>query len=403
MISIFNLFKKDDARKGQHPILRVLYFSVLIAVVVAPISTRRVFAESLKNTVQIYIDGKTLNVATSATTVEGAILDTGHTLDVKDIVEPGLSTEITDGFKINVYRASLVTVKDRGFSAAIKTAQRTPEAIAKEAGRPMLPEDRAELRKTQLSAEDLNPGGVLEIDRADRVKFNLYGVVSEYRTQAETVQQFLDQNKISLQPGDSLVQNPADKISDGSEVTIQNDAKEVVVVEEEIVMPVETIKDINKDTDYKMIQTAGSAGSKSVTYEIAKQNGKEISRTKVNEVVIKEAVKQVVVVGAKVAVAPAPVGGSLTEWMAQAGIAQSDWGYASSIIARESGGNYLAQNRSSGAYGLCQALPGTKMATAGADWRTNPVTQLRWCSSYAHSRYGSWAASYTFWKSHHWW
>lgn len=61
---------------------------------------------------------------------------------------------------------------------------------------------------------------------------------------------------------------------------------------------------------------------------------------------------------------------------------------AAEIIAHESGGNPEAENPS-GAYGLPQSLPGSKMASAGADWATNPVTQLRWQLGYADETYGS--------------
>jgi len=56
---------------------------------------------------------------------------------------------------------------------------------------------------------------------------------------------------------------------------------------------------------------------------------------------------------------------------------------------RESGWNYRAENRSSGAYGIPQALPGTKMAKFGDDWRTNPATQIKWGLDYIEGRYNS--------------
>jgi murein DD-endopeptidase MepM/ murein hydrolase activator NlpD len=56
---------------------------------------------------------------------------------------------------------------------------------------------------------------------------------------------------------------------------------------------------------------------------------------------------------------------------------------------RESGWNYRANNPSSSAYGIPQALPGSKMASAGADWRTNPATQIRWGLGYIRARYGT--------------
>ncbi len=66
---------------------------------------------------------------------------------------------------------------------------------------------------------------------------------------------------------------------------------------------------------------------------------------------------------------------------------------------RESGWNAFAMNKSSGAYGIPQALPGTKMASAGADWATNPATQITWGLGYITGRYstpcGAWQASET--------
>lgn len=95
--------------------------------------------------------------------------------------------------------------------------------------------------------------------------------------------------------------------------------------------------------------------------------------------------------------------GSKADWMRAAGISDSDFGYVDYIISHESGWNYHAVNRSSGAYGLPQSLPAGKLASAGADWRDNPVTQLRWANNYAVGRYGSWEAAYHFWTVNRWW
>ncbi|MFI9270594.1 lytic transglycosylase domain-containing protein [Kitasatospora sp. NPDC052896] len=74
----------------------------------------------------------------------------------------------------------------------------------------------------------------------------------------------------------------------------------------------------------------------------------------------------------------------------------------SNIVTRESGWNYQATNAGSGAYGLVQALPGSKMASAGADWRTNPATQIKWGLGYMNSRYGSPCDAWSFWQAHSW-
>ncbi|MGF2948136.1 aggregation-promoting factor C-terminal-like domain-containing protein [Microbacterium alcoholitolerans] len=92
-------------------------------------------------------------------------------------------------------------------------------------------------------------------------------------------------------------------------------------------------------------------------------------------------------------------GGSKEDWMTAAGIAQGDWGYVDYIVSRESGWNPNATNKSSGACGLVQALPCSKVPGNGY----NPVDNLRWGNGYAVGRYGSWAAAYNFWTRNHWW
>ncbi|MER5543271.1 aggregation-promoting factor C-terminal-like domain-containing protein [Streptomyces sp. NPDC001118] len=71
----------------------------------------------------------------------------------------------------------------------------------------------------------------------------------------------------------------------------------------------------------------------------------------------------------------------------------------SNIVDHESTWNYQAVNASSGAYGLVQALPAGKMASAGADWRTNPATQIKWGLSYMNDRYGSPCDAWSYWQA----
>jgi flagellar biosynthesis GTPase FlhF len=74
----------------------------------------------------------------------------------------------------------------------------------------------------------------------------------------------------------------------------------------------------------------------------------------------------------------------------------------SNIVNHESSWNYRATNAASGAYGLVQALPGSKMASAGADWQTNPATQIKWGLNYMDSRYGSPCGAWSFWQANNW-
>jgi hypothetical protein len=86
-----------------------------------------------------------------------------------------------------------------------------------------------------------------------------------------------------------------------------------------------------------------------------------------------------------------------------------DWGFEldqmpclERLWTKESGWNHRAVNRSSGAYGIPQALPGDKMAAYGQDWQTNPVTQIKWGLNYIENRYRTPCGAWAFFQSHNW-
>ena len=72
------------------------------------------------------------------------------------------------------------------------------------------------------------------------------------------------------------------------------------------------------------------------------------------------------------------------------------------IYSRESGWRYNAENAESGAYGIPQALPGYKMASAGPDWQTNVTTQIKWGLGYIQQRYGTPCGAWSFWEANGW-
>ena len=96
-----------------------------------------------------------------------------------------------------------------------------------------------------------------------------------------------------------------------------------------------------------------------------------------------------------------PTGGH-QNWMKQAGFSPSEYAAIDYIVNHESSWNPQAVNPSSGAYGLPQSLPASKLASAGSDWRTNPITQLKWMRNYVNERYGGANGALSFWKAHNW-
>jgi len=84
------------------------------------------------------------------------------------------------------------------------------------------------------------------------------------------------------------------------------------------------------------------------------------------------------------------------------GYGDDEYSCFNNIIIRESKWRIDATNPRSGAYGIPQALPGSKMASAGSDWRTNPATQIIWSLGYMKDRYGSPCAAWSFKRSRGW-
>ena len=97
-----------------------------------------------------------------------------------------------------------------------------------------------------------------------------------------------------------------------------------------------------------------------------------------------------------------------SQWYAkQAAAIRYGWGprqfrALKTLWFRESSWNHKAVNPSSGAWGIPQSLPASKMRTHGKDYRTNPETQIDWGLDYIKERYGSPVKAWAFWQRHHW-
>jgi len=81
------------------------------------------------------------------------------------------------------------------------------------------------------------------------------------------------------------------------------------------------------------------------------------------------------------------------------GFGESQFACLDSLWTRESHWNYKAHNYRSGAHGIAQALPAEKMSVVGTDWRTNPVTQIRWGIRYITMRYDTPCKAWSYFKA----
>ncbi|WP_307682380.1 aggregation-promoting factor C-terminal-like domain-containing protein [Trueperella bonasi] len=196
-------------------------------------------------------------------------------------------------------------------------------------------------------------------------------------------------------------------------VTIVRVTTESVIEEFAAEHQTERIEDPNLPKGEEEVETAGVAGSGTRNYQVTYRDGEESSRVLLIETVAAEPVTEVIRVGtqeqapapsgaasghggggqvAPPPAAPVPAGSSrqiAQGMLASYGWGMDQWSCLDALWQRESNWNHTAMNPSSGAYGIPQSLPGSKMASAGADWQTNPATQIRWGLGYIQGRYGS--------------
>jgi uncharacterized protein YabE (DUF348 family) len=349
----------------------------------------------------------------NAATVGDALKQEGITLDSHDVVEPAASQPlVASEYQVNIYRARPVTVVDGPIREKIDTAYQTVDQIAKDAGITLYPEDETTLSQSDDLLAD-GPGLELTITRATAFNFTLYGTTSVARTQGKTVGEMLSQKGITLGANDKVSVPLTTPITADMSVQVWREGTQTITVTEPITFDTQTIQDADQDVSYKAVQTPGVNGSKNVTYTVDIRDGQEVSRTAIASIVLTQPTTEIDVIGTKLAPG-ANVSADQVSIMTQAGIAASDQGYVAYIVSHEGGwcavrwqGDATCIDHGSApatlGYGLVQATPGIKMASAGADWLTNPVTQLEWASSYAVARYGGWYGAYTHWVANHNW
>jgi len=266
--------------------------------------------------------------------------------------------------------------------------------------------------------------GVSDTYLAEGAKFVTFyddGAKLTVRTEAKTVQEALARAGVAINSGDTVepsldTEINADNffiniyrarpvvVKDGKVIkylmTASYDSRAIVeTIEEEIPFTERTEKDPGLDKGVSEVRQLGEVGVKRVSYNILYIDNVEVSRELVSEEVIKAPVERVVAVGAKKSIPPEWE--TCASWARQAGVSEADLSAALDLIYHESGCRVDAAN-ASGAYGIPQALPGSKMASIAADWETNPVTQIKWMIGYVNGRYGGWSQALNYWYTYGW-
>jgi hypothetical protein len=176
-------------------------------------------------------------------------------------------------------------------------------------------------------------------------------------------------------------------------LSIWRNGKQTKTVKEKIDFETELIQDTDRAVGYRKVDKPGVAGEKMVTYEIVMRDGREVSRKVIQTVVTKKPKEQVETIGAKMPTPTNPTEAQALgkQMMLAAGFGESQWPCLYNLWNEESGWTTTAANPS-GAYGIPQALPGSKM---GAGWQTDARVQINWGLGYIKGRYGTPCGAYS--------
>lgn len=245
------------------------------------------------------------------------------------------------------------------------------------------------------------------------------------------VSDILDENHIVLDADENVYPKLYEEINDNKTIRISYEEinytevaeEETTITKEEILnaygtivekliteqetIPYETItkEASGEGTKVNKVVQNGRDGLKEVTYKVKYQNDEEIERVEISSEIIREPVDKIVEVNTVLVSsrsgAERAVTGSIAEYQDYAKQRCEDYGWDEDdfdclvlLWYRESGWRVTAQNKSSGAYGIPQSLPASKMAAFGSDYLTNYQTQIEWGLSYINGRYGSPSAAW---------
>ncbi|MEA5119767.1 MAG: DUF348 domain-containing protein [Propionibacterium sp.] len=335
-------------------------------------------ASAANKAVELTIDGQQQVVHVWGTTVQDVLDANGIQINDADELSPAANTPLSDGTEVTVKYVRPVTVITDGVSQTYWTTATTVQDALAEIG---LHDPATRLsvdRSTPLGREGLT----LTASTPKTVHLTVDGQTIDTVTTAADVKSLLNEAGIRLGSNDRVTPERNATLTEGATVQVQRvDVSEVNETEKIDYQSVRA-EDSTLAKGVTKVTTEGKPGEKKVLYQVTSVDGTEESRTVLSEEVITQPVDEQVSVGTKAT----SYTGSHADWMSAAGIAESDWSAAEILVQRESSWNPSAVNASSGACGLVQSLPCSKL---GPNW-TDPVVALKWGDQYVKERYGGW-------------
>ena len=389
-----------DRRGGRRRAHRGLRTSRVLAqaVVLATLAGGTTAFTTMHKTVTIEVNGELRTVSAFGRTVDD-ILD-GHLVELgeKDQVYPTGSTVVGDGDLIVVRTLKDLQVEIDGEMLTIASTALTVGGVLDEIG------PRADGATVSASRSDALGRSPLKISTLKHLTVAIDGQVIERATTGATVRDVLDDLGVVLNPGDVVSPTLDAPPADGQVISVGRVAASTTTVSEVLPYAVEETQDPKLVVGQRVVKQAGKVGQATTTYDIQLVDGVEAARTVVSQQITVAPRSEIVHIGTLELPDPSSIvvdpgsARALGQAMAlERGYGADEFACLERLWTKESNWNVTAENTSSGAYGIPQSLPGSKMASVAADWRTNAATQITWGLNYIEGRYGTpcgaWAKS----------
>jgi resuscitation-promoting factor RpfB len=370
--------------------------------VIAGLVAIPVLWNTVDKSVDLVVDGRPHQVQTTALTVGQVVAAEGYRVTSHDLLAPAAASHIDDGTRIVLRRGRLLHLDVDGVRTDVWTTAPTVAQALAELG-------YSSSDFVSVSRSRRLPLGATQIAiRSPRViTVGHDGKRDQVTTTEATVGGVLDDLGITLDDNDRLSVAESSPVKAGEVVTVQRVTRKIVTRIELLPFKVTKRSDPTLRQGVTKIIRPGKKGRTRDTYAVVYIDGKIAGRTLLDSQVLSRPRNQVEKVGTLIAPTAAPASPGTAKAIAHELIGTYGWDdsqYDCLVVLwdNESSWNVHAANPSTGAYGIPQALPGSKMATAGPDWENSATTQIKWGLGYINERYGSPCNAWSYWQSNGW-
>lgn len=384
-------------RARRRPRARGVRLLVQLTVLALVVVTTSAFA-LLHTSATVEVDGQRMQVEGYARTVGDLLANEGIEVGPRDLVVPSVDQRVPT--TVVVRHARQVTVEVDGAQQTVWTTAGSVGEVIEDLGL------RDDVR-TSASRSDPVGRDTLRVSTVKTVHVVVDGQTIDAVTDGGTVRDALVDVGVVLASADRLSVPLGATAVDGLAVVVTRAQSAGDTATESVPYETQEVEDSTLVKGDRKIATRGRAGVRTITYHVETVNGVVVSRTPIASTITTQPVAEVVRIGTQTVPAVANVTPGSAQAIAQEMVHARGWDDQQfaclvQLWNRESGWRVDAQNRSSGAYGIPQALPGSKMATVGDDWRTNPATQITWGLNYIAGRYSTPCGAWSSFQSKGW-